>query len=182
MRAISKGVWILVTFFILVFTGAFYNNPHFPQLVIVGEASVATWMSGVLLVVSATLCLTMGMQLKDTCWFLMTLFFFILALDERFMFHEQLKEQLIFNFKFKGPSKILNELPVMLGAVTGLFAVKLLWMRFQATSKMLLLAALTLGMVSVVMDIFSLGVLLEDSSKVLAELCICCALILKIND
>lgn len=180
MKIFSKGVLILILFFILVFAGAFYCNPNFPQLIVVGENSVGTWMSGVLLIVCATVCLVLAMQRQGTYWFFIVLFFFILALDERFMFHEQLKEQLIFNFR--GKSKLFYELPVIIGAMVGGYVVMVLWKRFNSSSRIFLMTALSLGTISVIMDIFSFGVLIEDSCKLVAELCVSCAFLIRINE
>lgn len=172
-----KVLTLLVSFFILVFTGAFAFNRQFPQLVITGEASVGTWMSGALLIMSATLCLILVMRAKAFPWLLLATFFFILALDERFMFHEQLKTQLIFSYGLG--SRWMYELPVILGAIVGIFAAGLLWLQLDGTGRALLASAVVLGSISVLLDILASGVLWEECCKLIAELLVTCALLRK---
>jgi len=160
-----------------VFALAF--NPHFPQLVIVGESSVGTWMSGVLLVISASASLIIGMRRGDNFWFYMTVFFLVLALDERFMFHEHLKERLIFmgvHWRF------IYELPVMIGAGIGAFVAYRLNARLKGASRLLLYSAVGLGTTSIVIDILSAGVLWEECAKLLAELVMACAVLKKVTE
>lgn len=177
-----KGIVLLLSFFILVFAFAFAFNPHFPQLVLAGESSVATWMSGALLIISASLCLVMVMYKGNGLWYILTAFFFLLAADERFMFHEQLKERIIFSFQPSKISALIYELPVIAGACLGAVMARLLWLQLRGMSRVFLLCAVALGILSVVIDIFTAGVLWEEGFKLLAELLVTCALLKKTKD
>ncbi len=172
-----KGIALLLAFFILVLGVAFAFNRHFQQLVIAGEASVATWMSGALLIISATLCLITGMQQKVFPWFLFSAFFFVLALDERFMFHEQLKTRIIFSFPSALASRWLYELPVIAGSIAGALIAILLWKNLEQPGRLLLAIAVVLGGASVLIDILAAGVLWEECFKLTAELLMVCALL-----
>jgi hypothetical protein len=169
---------IVCAFFILVLVISFVFNSHYPVLVISGESSVGTWISGVLLITAAVLSIVIGMQKGWFPWILFVIFFIILALDERFMFHEQLKEQMIFNMKPVSASwHWIYELPVLFGSFVGVLIAILLWQYLCRKGKILLLCAIFLGSISVVFDILSAGVFIEDGLKLLAELFIAIALI-----
>ena len=172
-----KGSGVLLAFFCIVFSIAFAFNTHFPQLVVAGESSVGTWMSGALLVISATLCLILGMRHRAFTWFFITGFFFLLASDERFMFHEHLKEKIMFTFYPAKSFRWIRELPVIAGAALGAFVAYILWNHVKGSGKILLLLAVFFGTVSVVMDIFSAGVIPEDCCKLIAELLITLSLL-----
>lgn len=114
-------------------------------------------------------------------WFCVTVFFFLLALDERFMFHEQIKEFIIFSLHNPTTaSRWLYELPVMAGACVGLYIVYVLWPHIPSASRTLLLCATGLGFLSVVFDIQSAGVLWEECFKLIAELLVALAFLRKL--
>jgi hypothetical protein len=177
----SVAIGIVCGFLTVVFVIAFINSSPYPSRVIAGESSVSTWASGMLLVMSATISLIFAMRRGWLPWSPLTLFFLVLALDERFMFHEDLKNRIIFHYSLD-PSKqfIIAELPVIAGAIAGLFVAFVLWRRLSKRGKSLLVVAAFLGTVSVVMDVFALGVILEDSFKVFAELFVVSALLMEV--
>ena len=170
----NKAAALLCIFFILVFAISLAYNPHFPVLVISGEASVGTWMSGALLMMAATITLNIGMRQGWFPWFVAAVFFFLLALDERFMFHERMKQHIIFS---GSTSRWVYELPVMLGACLGALMTFLLWQQLRKSGRALLLCATALGTASVVIDILDTGALWEDCFKLIAELLIVLALL-----
>jgi hypothetical protein len=165
-------------FSVLVLLIAFICNPQYPIRVISGEASVGTWLSGALLVTAAVLSMVAGMRSGGYPWFIFTVFFAILALDERFMFHEHLKERIVFSFTAIPASwHWVYELPVLLGAGIGALVAALLWRQFTRSGRILLMCAAVLGSASVAIDVLSLGVFWEDSLKLVAELALTCALL-----
>jgi hypothetical protein len=172
---------IVCSFLAIVFVSAFINNPHYPARVIAGESSVGTWASGMLLVMAATISLVFAMRRGWLPWSVITLFFLVLALDERFMFHENLKTDIIFYYGLD-PSRqsVVAELPVIAGALAGLLFAIVLWRQLNSRGRMLLVGAAVLGVASVAIDVFALGVLLEDSFKVFAELLVVCALLTEV--
>lgn len=174
-----KIAGLLIAFFVLVFTVAFLNNHHYANLVVVGESSVGTWMSGVLLIVCATVSLIIGVRNNLFVWFGVATFFFILALDERFMFHEHLKENLIFSFNIT--TYWIYELPVLAGTCVGFLVALLLWYNLQGVNRILLIFAVLLGFISVIFDILTKSVLIEECCKLLAELLLTCSLLRKIE-
>jgi len=135
-------------------------------------------MSGALLLMSATMTLIIGMRQGWFPWYVATIFFFLLALDERFMFHERLKQHLIFS---GATSRWVYELPVMLGAGVGAVMTFLLWQQLRRRSRVVLLCAMVLGTASVVIDILDTGALWEDSFKLMAELLVVLALLQKVE-
>ena len=153
-RPARKAVGLLCVFFVLVFLVALAFDPHYPVLILVGESSVGTWMSGVLLVVSATASLIIGMRRAWLPWFFISAFFFVLALDERFMFHERMKEHIIFNITHNvSRSRLLNELPVIVAACAGVFVAFMLWRHLRhRKNRILLFCAAILGTASVTVD------------------------------
>ncbi|HEV8512654.1 MAG TPA: hypothetical protein VGQ59_05240, partial [Cyclobacteriaceae bacterium] len=158
-KAESIAVLFLCIFFVIVFAVAFIWYRHYPMLVIAGEESVATWMSGVLLVVSGTISILIGVHRKKIFWFAIASFFLLLACDERFMFHEQLKEKIIFSRSTNsGISHWVTELPVLFGACVGAMVTYLLWLHLPVKSRLLLILAALLGSASVIIDVLSLGV------------------------
>jgi len=180
--AYYKAAGALVVFFVLVFSVAIALNPHYPMLVIAGESSVGTWLSGVLLIISATVSLITGMRKGWLPWFLVAAFFSVLALDERFMFHERLKEKIIFSYHHGTVvSRWVYELPVIAGACAGAAIAFLLWRYLHGASRVLLLCAAFLGSASVAIDVLGAGVLWEECFKLLAELLIACVLLREVD-
>jgi hypothetical protein len=172
---------ILCLFLAVVFTVAFVNNRYYPANVIAGESSVGTWASGVLLVISATISLIFGMRRGWFPWSVVAIFFLVLALDERFMLHEGAKHRILFHYGLD-PSRqhLVAELPVIAGALLGTLVAFILWRHIRRTARMLLVGAIVLGLASVTIDVFALGVLWEDSFKVFAELLVVCALLMEV--
>ena len=181
MRKSEKtAVILLCSFFIIVFAVAFIWYRHYPMLVIAGEDSVGTWMSGVLLVMSGTISMLIGVREGKVFWFVASSFFLLLACDERFMFHEQLKEKIIFSYADNlGASRWIAESPVLVGACVGAIMTYFLWLHLNNKSKFLLALAMLFGSASVVIDVMSSGVFWEECFKLSGELAICCALVLK---
>jgi hypothetical protein len=167
---------MLCSFFIAVFAIAFALNRYFPMLVIAGESSVGTWMSGALLMICATLCLVLGMREGWWPWTLITVFF-LLALDERFMFHEHLKELIIFSHPETKLALWIYELPVISGALVGVIVVVILWRYLHGAARILLVIATALGTASVVIDVLAAGVFWEECSKLIGELSVVFALL-----
>ncbi|SKC73642.1 hypothetical protein [Ohtaekwangia koreensis] len=174
-----KATAFLLAFFVLVFAIAFSFNRYYPVLVIAGESSVGTWMSGVLLTISATISLILGMRHGWRPWFVFAAFFFVLALDERFMFHEHLKEWIIFSSHTNQTSRWVYELPAIAGGLVGAYIAIILWKNLEGVSRIFLLSATILGTASVTIDVFAAGVLWEECFKLLGELSITCALLRK---
>jgi len=159
--------------------GAYLARPDYPVLVICGESSMGTWLSGMMLVTLAVLSMLLAMQRRIFPWVLFTLFFTVLSLDERFMFHEYFKERLLIALRMKPHSwQVICELPVMIGSVIGAGAAALLWKNIRSRSgRVLLSMAVACGTGSVVIDILCCGVLWEDSLKLIAEMCLVSAFI-----
>lgn len=177
------AIGLLSLFFILAFLIALLFNHHHPILVLTGERSVGTWMSGALLMMAATTAMIVGIQQSFHPWFLLSAFFLLLSVDERFMIHEGMKDWIIFSLNnCSWKSQWIYELPVMAGGVAGACISILLWRYFQGSGRILLAFATLFGTISVVVDVISLGVFWEEIFKLFAELLIVCALIGKIND
>jgi hypothetical protein len=180
MRAGSHfSALFLIGFVIVVFGIALVINPHYPRLVFAGESSVATWVSGMLLVICGTLCLVTANRSGGFPWLVFTTFFFALAIDERFMIHEYIKQRLIFDYP--DSSWIVREVAVIVGTLGGGIVSIMLWRQLPAVSRYLLSGAVILGTASVVIDIADAGVLWEESAKLLAEILITTALLAKIS-
>jgi hypothetical protein len=169
----------LIGFVIGVFGIALVINPHYPRLILVGESSVATWMSGMLLVTCGTLCLVIANRTRWIPWLAFTTFFFVLAIDERFMIHEYIKQHLV--FAYPDSSWIIREVAVIAGALGGGVVSIVLWRQLPGVSRYLLSGAVILGTASVVTDIADAGVLWEEIAKLLAEILITTALLAKIS-
>lgn len=167
------AIVVLISFFVLVPVIALLLNPYYPVLVIAGESSVGTWMSGAMLVMAATLSLVLAIQKGWSPWVHMSMFFFLLALDERFMFHESIGERLLFAYP---ESAWLSQLPVMAAGLAGLWIILFLRRKFLPVNRIFLMLALAMGGVSVVYDLLEAGVLIEEILKLTAELCMVLAL------
>jgi hypothetical protein len=176
------AIVVLAIFFAMVLGVAFWYNPHFPVRVLAGEQSVGTWLSGTLLTMMATLSLVTGIKQRWHPWLLLTAFFLLLALDERFMFHERLKEHIIFSQYADTLPQWLYELPVIIGACAGGVMALMLWHNLQGKSRFLLILAAIMGIVSVVIDILAAGVLWEECFKLTAELIMTCVLVFKVSE
>jgi len=95
------------------------------------------------------------------------------------MFHEQLKEKIIFGL---GTTKgILVESPVLMSALGGVIVTYLLWTHFSDKSRLFLFLAALFGTASVALDVMSLSLLGEEFFKLVGELCITCALLFKVD-
>lgn len=174
------GVKILCVFFTLYFIVAFFLQRNFPVRVVAGEESPGTWMSGALLVMGATISLIIGIREGWWPWSLLFIFFIVLALDERFMFHEQLKANIIF-FYGRSTSPFSYELPVILAACMGVGVIYTLRQYVHGASRTGLVCAAVLGSLSVILDVLSIGIFFEECFKLLAELCIVCTLLHKVR-
>lgn len=173
----SVGVYALCTFFIFGLGIAFFFNRNFPVLAVASESSVGTWISGVLLSCCASANLIISIHRGWYPWVLFTSFFFLLAADEHFMFHERLKDWIIFS-----NSKsiiIIGELPVMAGALIGGWVSWILWSRLGKFCRTLLLGAVFFGTASVILDVVGSAALWEECLKLMAELAIACALLVE---
>jgi hypothetical protein len=169
----------LITFLIAVFGIAWRINTNYPRLIFAGESSVATWVSGMLLVMCGTFSLVLANRSKSLTWLSAATFFFVLAVDERFMMHEYIKQRLIFGYP--SSSNLVHELPVIGGALVGSGMSFLLWRDLSRGARLLLLGGVILGSVSVVIDIMDAGVITEEIAKILAEVMITIALLSKIS-
>jgi hypothetical protein len=179
MRELSHWpIKLLCFFFFLFFIIAFFLQRDFPIRVVAGEDSPGTWMSGALLVIAATTSLVISNREGWWPWSLFFVFFVVLALDERFMFHEQIKEYLIFSLG-KSTPRLIYELPVMLGACVGVCIAFMLWHCVNKGSRVLLMCAALLGSLSVTLDVLNVATFFEETSKLAAELFICCAVMRK---
>jgi hypothetical protein len=174
----TLGAVLLVFFFVVTFAVALFFNRSFPLSVIAGENNVGTWMSGFLLIFSATICLIMGIKDARFPWLLLFGFFLCLAADEQFMIHEFIKQRIIFLGGGKAnTSRWLYELPVLIGTCVGMVMIALLWKVLHGNSRTLLVFAASLGTLSVLIDIFAMGAFWEDTLKVFAELSITLSLL-----
>jgi hypothetical protein len=171
---------IFLAFIILFFIVAFSLNSRHPVLVIAGEDSPATWLSGAMLVMAATLSGVIAFREGWFPWILLTVFFFLLAIDERFMIHESLKDRILFS-SGKDTPLWFKELPVIIGAFVGLIVSVVFSLRMDRTGRILLSITVFFGLASVVWDIFSMGVVPEEISKLIAETVVCIALLDKIG-
>lgn len=149
--------------------------------VIGSESSAGTWLSGVLLVMSATIAMAIAIRSNSNWWFFIVLFFLILAADERFMFHERAKHFLLFRFQASTLPSVFFELPVLIGAVVGGVICFSIWKR-SATGRRLLVIGAGVGLSSVVVDVLSASIVLEEILKLIAELIILAALVLKFTE
>jgi hypothetical protein len=181
---ISAGTAILFlcTFFASVLAVSFMYNRHYPVTVLGGEDSVGTWMSGVLLTFMATLCLFISMKQRWYPWIFFTIFFLLLALDERFMFHERIKERIIFSSHSFTLSRWIYELPVLVGACLGGCLALLMYRHLPLKGRVLLAVVVLSGTVSVAIDVMAKGVFWEECFKLLAELLMACVLLLTVED
>jgi hypothetical protein len=122
-----------------------------------------------MLIMAVTFSLVLAIQRGSLPWMPVSAFFLILALDERFMFHESLRERLLFAYP---GSAWLSHVPVIAAATAGIWVTMVLWRRFQPIHRTLLLGTLLLGSTSVIFDLLESGVLIEEILKLLAELCL----------
>jgi hypothetical protein len=173
----NVGVYLLCAFFVLTLGTAFFFNRNFPVLVVASESSVGTWISGVLLTCCAAIALVISIHQGWHPWVLLKVFFFFLAADEHFMFHERMKEWIIFSYR--NAPVIMRESPVMVGALIGGWVSWMLWSRVKRQSRGFLLGAVLLGLASVILDVIGSSALWEESFKLTAELAIVCALLVQ---
>ncbi|HYC85148.1 MAG TPA: hypothetical protein VEB86_07990 [Chryseosolibacter sp.] len=175
----KAAVAIVLLFVAAVFSIALGSTRNFPIYVIAGENSVATWLSGTLLTFMAALSVAIGMRSTWNPWTFFFGFFILLALDERFMFHENLKERIMFGSP--DVSTWYFELPVILGSVAGLLMSYVLWRQLTHAGRVMLAFGVAFGSASVAIDIAAGGVIAEESFKLAAELLIVCALIYQLQ-
>jgi hypothetical protein len=174
---VTIGIYLLCAFVCISLGLAFYFYNDFPVLIVAGESSVGTWVSGVLLSCCAACALVLTTRRGRHPWILVSSFFFLLAADEHFMFHERAKEWIIFSFET--PSVIFRESAVIVGALMGAWISWLLWDRLKKGSRTFLSYAVFLGLVSVVFDVAGGDALWEECFKLAAELTIASALLVE---
>ncbi|MGC3945668.1 MAG: hypothetical protein QM762_14300 [Chryseolinea sp.] len=177
IRQPYTGAFVLCAFFVIVLLVAFLKSAPYLSNAIAGESSVGTWLSGVLLVTGAVTSLIVGSRHQLWKWYIISVFFLMLAADEHFMFHEKIKEQLIFSDHTK--PFWFYEVPVLLGAILGFVVAMVLVRILSGWSRKLLMIGVAFGLASVTMDVLAAGVLIEDMFKLLAELAVACALLIE---
>jgi hypothetical protein len=179
-RSLTAVLFIILLFFVVLGI-SFFAHWSYPVKAISGESSAGTWMSCALLIISATITLSIGLQRGWYPWLLISAFFFVLAIDERFMLHEQLKERLIFSLQKENLRAWIFEMPVIAGAIFGMALSLVIWRQLNHSLRGWLAAAIALGVVSVIFDIFRMGVVPEDLFKLFAELIITCTLLAELS-
>ncbi len=163
--------FFVTVFFVAVCAVALAVNSRYPVRALCGEESAGTWLSGAMLIMAAVLSAVAARRRGLNPWFLCALFFAVCAADERFMFHEQLKELLQFRIApGHPPESIFYELAVIAGALAGGGVALLLWRAAGKSGRVLLAGAVAAGTGSVVIDVLKLGVVWEDGLKLAAEL------------
>ena len=175
--SVRIAILLLCSFFFVVLAFSFAANRHFPIKVVGGENSVGAWMSDALLIFMAALCLFMSMTRRWYPWLFFAAFFMLLALDERFMFHEQIKQRILFSSSAIHMSRWIYELPVIIGAVVGFSLSFVLWRHLPVRVRLFLPFVVAFGAASVVIDVIGAGVLWEESCKLMAELLMACILL-----
>ncbi len=182
MRKARSGAILVCVLFVLVFGTASVLQTT-PVRVFAGENSVGSWMSGVLLVISATTTAVLALRRGAYPWFLFTVFFMLLAIDENFMIHEAMKRSLVFVSyeRTRDAAYWLGELPVMIGGAIGVIAAWMMAKHLAGNIRWLVGVGVLFGSASIVIDILSWGVLWEDILKLLGELAVTCALVTELE-
>jgi hypothetical protein len=185
--SIRQARLVLAVLMALILAVAFGIYRYYPVSVLSGENSVGTWVSGYLLAACAILCLVIAMHRGPVPWLPFMVFFTGLALDERFMFHEQLKEYILFSspgpkpHPSSGPA-YAGEIPVIIAAILGAGVAMFIWRSVRPRNRIFLILAAALGSLSVALDVVNVQLVLEDLSKVLGEFCITCCLLGEVGD
>ncbi len=150
---------------------SFVVNRHYPLSVLSGEKSVGTWVSVFLLSASTAFAFVIMMKKGFFPWMPVILFLFTLAIDERFMFHESLKEMIIFSQRpHLSPHSLWGELPVILAGIVGGGIVLLIWKNIQRGNRLFILLAMCFGGLSVLLDVTNRLLIVEDLAKICGEL------------
>lgn len=135
-----------------------------------GEHSMGTWLSDALLLASATICLLRWRREGSFLWSGGSLFFFGLALDERFQFHEALKTRAAFFLWDHQLPMLWSEGPVLAASLAGAGVAWRMWLAFPRGARRSLVLGATCGLASVGLDVFHGGAHPEDAFKLLGEL------------
>lgn len=136
-----------------------------------GEQSIGTWLSELLLAISIGIIICISVQRQRWIWGILALFFLVVAVDERFMIHEQMKQWIILSSHSRlGISSLKKEIAVILGAIIGGGVILCMVVQMSRKNSLFILIAAFWGIVSVVLDIINIWVFYEDASKLLAEL------------
>jgi hypothetical protein len=172
------GVAILCIFFSLFFAIAFLFSDLTLTMIVGGEDSAGSWMSGVLLTISATITAIIASKRGWWPWMMFSMFFILLAVDENFMIHEAIKRHIVFTTfeSTNHPDYWKGELPVIFAACNGLVVAWIMWRNVDNRVRWLVVSGVIFGTTSVTIDVLSAGVLWEDSCKLIGELCVACAL------
>jgi hypothetical protein len=149
---------------------------------IAGENSIGAWLSGAFLIISSTITAVIASRRGWYPWIPFTIFFMLLAIDEKFMIHEAIKRKIVFsNFgKTSEPVYWIGEIPVILAACVGAVVAWILW-KNVSRYHWLIAAGVIFGIASVTFDVLTLGVLWEDSFKLIGEMAICSVLVIELN-
>jgi len=177
MHSRHTGAIILCVFCCLVLGIALAFGPSLVQ-VIAGEDSAGSWMSGALLIISATTTAFIARRGWNP-WFIFTIFFVLLAIDENFMIHEAIKRSIVFTSyeQTNQPGDWIGELPVIIAACVGAIVAWIMWKHIDKNMRWLIVVGVLFGAASVTFDVLAMGVLWEDSFKLIGELAVCCALV-----
>jgi len=140
------------------------------------ERSPLTWLSSALIAAGAAVCLSLAMRSGRPWRFgAIAAGLAFMALDERFMFHERLKDLILWRAYDGdlGAMGVVGDLPMLAYAAGGAAVLVLLW-RVVATrtARILLATAIGLGAVCVGLDLAFGGgwpQVIEELTEIVAE-------------
>jgi hypothetical protein len=176
---VSFAIFLVGSLFVVTMACAFYYFRYFPVLAVATEESPGTWLSVVLLSCSAGLALVLTMHRGWFPWSIVAVFLFLLAADEHFMLHERAKQTL--TFSVDEPVLLIREVPVFIGATIGALISWALWRQLTAAARVLLLAAVLFGIISVTLDVIGTSAMWEETLKLVAELSFTCCLLVEVG-
>ncbi len=185
-----KNLYLILIYFsciiILFFTITVYFKWPWYERAISGEKSPGTWLSSSLLICMGVQSLIIVLIFKSSkLWWLMASGFFLLAADESFLIHENVKETILFEF-FNGNFDQMGargELLIFIYIICGIFLIYFAIKNIPTLiTKILFTSAITIGICSFIFDIFYLNMFLEDLFKILAEIILTITLFMEISN
>lgn len=186
VRSVYSAILYLVLFEISYIIVSLLLHFPWPERAFIGESSPITWLSSTLLVISATFAMVIHLYGKETyIWWIIATGNLVMAMDETFMWHERIKESILFNI-FDGDIDAMGfsgELVILLYGLSGVIVFYFLFRKVHIKFlRGILLGVVSSGLCAITLDVSGANPVMEECLEILTETGFVVFLLLYLDD